>query len=251
MEACLSRTITPDMPIEEKSGYAWQALACGENWRSKGDQRAFKAFERALELGKDLKHWTLQSESHKGLVVSCIPLGSAVGRPLNSDFNLKYWNAALAAGRRHHDIYLEALTLKNLGIMNMFYNRDNKLLEESYDAWVSLMKTCRMKGPVGEKSLAVCATNTHMALSTLAQSMKASKKTPTSQVECTLREALLYADMAPDEPSHWPYRHPVLMQLANTCELSNFAMEPQGQDWREKAAIYRQHAAHLFKRMGN
>ena len=58
-----------------------------------------------------------------GLVVSCIPLGSAVGRPLNSDFNMKYWNAALAAGRRHHDIYLEALTLKNLGIMNMFCNR--------------------------------------------------------------------------------------------------------------------------------
>ena len=60
-----------------------------------------------------------------------------------------------------------------------------------------------------------------------------------------------YADMAPDEPSHWPYRYLILMQLANTCELSNFAMEPQGQEWREKAGIYRQHAAHLSKRMGN
>ena len=60
-----------------------------------------------------------------------------------------------------------------------------------------------------------------------------------------------YADMASDEPSHWPYRYPILIKLANTCELSKIAMEPQGQEWREKVAIYRQHAAHVSKRMGN
>ena len=28
--------------------------------------QAFMAFERALSLGKELKHWTIQSEAHKG-----------------------------------------------------------------------------------------------------------------------------------------------------------------------------------------
>lgn len=32
--------------------------------------------------------------------------------------------------------------------------------------------------------------------------------------------------------------------------MSKLAAEPEGQEWREKAAVYRQHAAKLAKRMG-
>ena len=64
-------------------------------------------------------------------------------------------------------------------------------MEESYQAWVSLMKASRMRGPVGEVSLEICATNTHMALGCLAQGLTAEKKPMTAKIECLLREALL------------------------------------------------------------
>ena len=75
--------------------------------------------------------------------------------------------------------------------MQFACNRDNSLVEESYKAWISLIKPSRMRGPVGEMSLAICATNTHMALSMLAESSGKEKKTGTAKVESLLREALL------------------------------------------------------------
>ena len=70
-------------------------------------------------------------------------------------------------------------------------NRDYALVKESYQLWISLMKACRMRGPVGERSLAICGTNTHMSLSMYADSMKAYDKAPIAEVENKLREALL------------------------------------------------------------
>ena len=48
-----------------------------------------------------------------GLVVSCLPMGGA----FNSGRNIQYWDQALTAARSHGDLYLEALTTKNLGIV--------------------------------------------------------------------------------------------------------------------------------------
>ena len=56
--------------------------------------------------------------------------------------------------------------------------------------------------------------------------------------------------MAPDEPVWLPLRWMQLILLANVCQMCDFAMEPEGQDWREKAAIYRRHALRHAKRMG-
>ena len=48
-----------------------------------------------------------------GIAVSCLPLGG----PSSSSRNIKYWDEALTAARKHHDIYLEGLTTKNMGIV--------------------------------------------------------------------------------------------------------------------------------------
>ena len=50
-----------------------------------------------------------------GIVVSCIPMGG----PANSGRNVRYWDQALTAARSHGDLYLEALTIKNMGIAAM------------------------------------------------------------------------------------------------------------------------------------
>ncbi len=42
----------------------------------------------------------------------------------------------------------------------------------------------------------------------------------------------------------------VLRSLANMCQMHPGAIEPSGQVWRDKAAIYRQHAMAQLKRMG-
>ena len=42
-----------------------------------------------------------------------------MGGPCDSGRNVKYWDQALTAARRHGDLYLEALTTKNMGIVAM------------------------------------------------------------------------------------------------------------------------------------
>ena len=42
----------------------------------------------------------------------------------------------------------------------------------------------------------------------------------------------------------------VLRRLLNMCQLHPAAMKPNGQLWSDKAAVYRQYAMALLKRMG-
>ena len=39
--------------------------------------------------------------------------------PPNSRRNIQYWDEALTAARSHGDLYLEALTTKNMGIVSL------------------------------------------------------------------------------------------------------------------------------------
>lgn len=45
-------------------------------------------------------------------------------------------------------------------------------------------------------------------------------------------------------------RWPIISTLANVCQMSDLVCELEGQEWRDKAAIYRQHAVKLARRMG-
>lgn len=62
--------------------------------------------------------------------------------------------------------------------------------------------------------------------------------------------AVQYVDLSPDEPDHWPSRWPVISKLASVCQVSELAWRPEGQEWRDKGAVYRQHAVKLARRMG-
>ena len=66
----------------------------------------------------------------------------------------------------------------------------------------------------------------------------------------TSEPVVQYLELSPDEPSQWPARWLLLSRLANVCQLSELAGEPEGQEWRDKAAVYRQHAVKLARRMG-
>ena len=65
------------------------------------------------------------------------------------------------------------------------------MVKESYQLWVALINACRVRGPNGKRSLAICGTNAHMSLSIYADSMKACDKAPVAEVESKMREALL------------------------------------------------------------
>jgi len=42
----------------------------------------------------------------------------------------------------------------------------------------------------------------------------------------------------------------VLRSLANMCQMHPAVGEPAGQEWHDKAAVYRQHVIAVLKRMG-
>ena len=67
----------------------------------------------------------------------------------------------------------------------------------------------------------------------------------------TTEPVVQYLDLLPDdEPDHWPSRWLIISRLANICQLSELAWKPEGWEWRDKAAVYRQHAVKLARRMG-
>ena len=78
----------------------------------------------------------------------------------------------------------------------LFFCRDNFAAQECYQAWLSMMKACRMRGPAGETSLAICGNNTRMALHLIVEGMKTKDKAVTAEAELLLREALLVGPAA-------------------------------------------------------
>ena len=64
--------------------------------------------------------------------------------------------------------------------------------------------------------------------------------------ECSM--LLQYCAFVEDDTEH--HRFDLLKSLANTCQMHREILNPHNQVWREKAAVYRQHALACLKRQG-
>ena len=69
--------------------------------------------------------------------------------------------------------------------------RDSFAAWECYQAWISMMKACRLRGPAGELALAICGNNARMAINVIVEGMNCKDKAVTAEAELLLREALL------------------------------------------------------------
>ena len=73
--------------------------------------------------------------------------------------------------------------------------RDSYAAWECYQAWLSMMKACRLRGPAGKMPLAVCGNNARMAINVIVQGMNCKDEAVTAEAELLLREALLVKPM--------------------------------------------------------
>ena len=88
--------------------------------------------------------------------------------------------------------------------------RNNFAILECYQAWLSMMKACRLRGPAGETYLAACGDNAQKALYLIVEEMDFRDKAVTAEAELLLREALLVKPMCSCSLSAvhcWRHRH--------------------------------------------
>lgn len=199
--------------------------------------------QMAVTLAKQLKDWNLQSLAFQVLVTSCREMGGAT----TSSRNVQCWDEALGLARKHHDILLEAMTTKCMGGVAKQFG-EFSALEESRQLWLAMMKACRVRGPAGEPGLHMTARRLAITLSSIAEGKTRQQKC--EEAEVLFREALLYLDEAGHDIEVLEDKLSMLRSLANLCQVHPASGELGGQEWHDKAAVYRQHAIAVLKRMG-
>ncbi|DBA85046.1 TPA: hypothetical protein ACH3X2_005778 [Trebouxia sp. C0005] len=202
---------------------------------------AWDYVQEALVIGKQLKDWTVQSSALRVLSLCCRPMGG----PQDSERNVTWWDEALTEARKHGDPFLEAMVLKSMGHAAAQKYGDYRALEESAQLWLANMKALRLRGESGVPGLRRCAIQMLITKQYLAMGPEKG-----GGWEGLLREALVYADILGDSKVELHHRYSVLQLLVRTCDRQPGALKGKGQVWREKAAVYRQHAMAVLERMG-